>query len=200
MRKGFSLAELVILIAVLMTLIGMFVMSSTEAITTAHATRIINNLRVMKTAVLSWYRDNRDKVITIDTNDRKPGMVNVGGIHPIQEIAESKLNLTIYLEDLGGVDINLSKKETVDGRQNTLLQPGCYGVCDGGTIRENGKIKEYHRDVWYVGYRFKDNEGAVREKIRARMKSTGVWLGTGDAHVDYKRSNEEAVWLKVLQL
>ena len=196
MRKGFTLVEMVIVIGVLMILLGLFTMSSTETITTAHATRILNNLRVMKTAVLAWYRDNRDKVITITANGKNPGMVNIDGIHPIQEIGDDKLKLSVYLEDLGGSGINLSNKETgVDGRQNTLLKPGYYGVCDGGTL--NNKV---YRDTWYVGYRFKDNEGPVREKIRARQKSAGVWLGTGDAHVDYNRSNEEAVWMKVLQL
>ena len=205
MRKGFTLVEMVIVIGVLMILLGLFTMSSTETITTAHATRILNNLRVMKTAVLAWYRDNRDKVITITVSDTKnPGMVNINGIHPIQEIGDNELKLSVYLEDLGGSGINLSNKETVSygtsSRQNTLLQPGCYGVCDGGTEEISGK-KYYHRDTWYVGYRFKDNEGPVREKIRARLKSNaGMWLGTGDAHVDYNRSNEEAVWLKVLQL
>ena len=204
MRKGFTLVELVIVIAMLTILLGMFVLSSTETITTAHATRIINNLHVMKTAVLSWYRDNRDKVITITASGKNPGMVNINGIHPIQEIGDNQLKLSVYLEDLGGSGINLSNKETVSygsgSRQNTLLQPGCYGVYDGGSEEIDGK-KYLHRDTWYVGYRFKDNEGPVREKIRSRLKSNaGMWLGTGDAHVDYNRSNEEAVWMKVLQL
>ena len=195
-----------IVIVVIAILATMFMMSSAESVSTAHATRIINNLRVMKAAVLEWYRDNRDKVVTVTgkSPDRHPGMVNISGIHPIQEMKDSTIKLSEYIDHLGGSGINLYNTETVKygttTRQNTLLQKGYYGVYDGGTEIING-TRYYHRDTWYVGYRFKDDEGKVREKIRARLKSNvGMWLGTGDAHIDNDRDNEEAVWLKVLEL
>ena len=59
-RKGFTLVELLIVIVVIGILASMMMLSSTEAVTTAKATKIISNLRNLKTAALAYYIDSMD--------------------------------------------------------------------------------------------------------------------------------------------
>ncbi|MDY6400374.1 MAG: type II secretion system protein [Synergistales bacterium] len=61
-RKGFTLVELLIVIVVIGVLSAMMMLSSTEAVSSAKAAKVINNLRQLKTAALSWYMDNLDIV------------------------------------------------------------------------------------------------------------------------------------------
>ena len=57
LRKGFTLVELLIVIAILGALSAMMASSSTESIDKAQATSIINNLQTMKTAAYSMYME-----------------------------------------------------------------------------------------------------------------------------------------------
>ena len=59
-RRGFTLVELLIVIVVIGVLSAMMMLSSTEAVSSAKAARIISNLRNLKTAALAWYADNLD--------------------------------------------------------------------------------------------------------------------------------------------
>ncbi|MBQ3394935.1 MAG: hypothetical protein IJG34_11985 [Synergistaceae bacterium] len=192
MRKGFTLMTLLIVIVVIGVISAMMMLSSTETISTAKAARVIANLHTLRKAVEQWYADNRDKV-------EQDGRVNLNvtstPVRPVQEWEETYLQLGRYIDSVGNSDMNIHMKTTkVDpntGKKNTYLKEGCYGVCDGGTL--NG----FHRNAWYVGYCFKDDEGKVREKIRGRMKSSGVFFGTPDAHKDTYNDNSAAVWLRV---
>ena len=196
-RKGFTLVELLIVIVVIGVLAAMFILSSTESVTSAKASNIITNLQLLKRAVLAWHMDNREKVL-------RNGMVKIGNeTHPIQEWSDSALKLSNYFSHLGGSAINLNsvaQKAEGTSRKNTDLGVGCYGVCDGGTERDpnDDSIETaYHRQIWYVGYRFTENEEAVKEKLRARKESAGLVFGTADAHIDTVRDNGVAVWMKV---
>lgn len=61
-RQGFTLVELLIVIVVIGILSAMMMLSSTESVSTARATKIISDLRNLKTAALAWYVDNVDYV------------------------------------------------------------------------------------------------------------------------------------------
>lgn len=194
-RKAFTLVELLMVMAVIGILAAVMMMSSTESVTTAKASNIITNLQILKRAVLAWHMDNLSAV-------KRDGQVTIKGTtHPIQEWGNKDLQLSKYLSHLGGHDINLNfVRESVEGtsRKNTNLGIGCYGVCDGGTERdENDSEISYNRKIWYVGYAFRADEAAVREKVRARLKSAGLVFGTRDAHVDPTGDNDAAVWLRV---
>ena len=60
-RKGFTLVELLIVIVVIGILSAMMMISSSEAVSSAKATTIVNNLRAVKVAALSYYADHSDK-------------------------------------------------------------------------------------------------------------------------------------------
>ena len=67
MRKGFTLIEMLLVIVLLGILASMMMMSSTEAITTAKTTKIVNNLRNLKTAALTYFVENMDDVRDLTT-------------------------------------------------------------------------------------------------------------------------------------
>ena len=217
-RRGMTLAGLLIVIAVIGILAAMMMYSSSEAITTAKATQIIANLHMLKRATIEWYVDNNDRVVKYDMYDKgrvvaTAGMVIVNNKpKPIQECSENDIQLSRYISggDKSKINLHYAKKgDSNTGNTNTNLQEGCYGICDGGTVKEpNGKYDnkgnpqydttEYHRSKWYVGYCFQEGEEAVRDKIKGMMKTAGVFLGTADAHQDTYNENNVAVWMRVL--
>lgn len=218
-RRGMTLAGLLIVIAVIAILSTMMIMSSTESVSTAKATKIIANLHTLKRAIIEWYADNREKVSSFGYGNTVAGMVTIGGkTRPIQEWNEKDLQLSRYISGGNISEINLHKKTTSNSgidNSSTNLVEGCYGICDGGTVRrkktdengntvydKNGKAQietvEYHRSAWYVGYCFKSDEGRVRDKIRGMMKTEGVFFGTADAQKDTVNDNNVAVWMRVL--
>ena len=210
LRRGFTLIETVTVIVVIAILAALGMLGVDEFVASAKATKIINNLYTLQKATWAWYADNKDKVTTytgkINGKNWVAGMVMLDGVnpHPIQELSDEQLKLSKYIERVeSGTKINLNHvKQTVPGtsRVSTYLGVGYYGICDGGTVRDKNNssvVKEYRRNLWYAGYRFKPGEEKVKEKIKGRMKSIGILFGTADAHLGEKEGAEDAVWLRV---
>ena len=200
-RRGFTLISMLIVIAITGILAAMIFMSSSEAIATARAAAIIANLETLKKATVQWYINNREKV-------QPDGKVKIGNeIKPVQEWKDSDINLSSYLSGTGASNLQFTStakagefKDT--GTKITKMEKGDYGLYDGGTVskqNEDGSWTEkveYHRNAWYVGYRFMDGEEKVKEKVRERMKSAGVFFATTDVHQD--NVNEyDTLWLRV---
>ena len=59
-RKGFTLVELLIVIAILGTLSAMTTLSSTNATASAEAAKIVNGLRMARSATIMYYWDHPD--------------------------------------------------------------------------------------------------------------------------------------------
>lgn len=72
-KNAFTLIELLIVIVVVVMLSAMMIFAGGEAQAMAKATKIVNGLSDMKMSVLTWYRDNMDKI-------NKEGKIN--GIDP----------------------------------------------------------------------------------------------------------------------
>ena len=186
-RKGFTLVELLLAIVVIGILSVMFMFSSSEAISTTKAATIVANLQTLQKATTAWYFDNMDKV---DPDGRV--RLSKNDVRPIQEWGDAQLQISKYIANSGAGTINFNtKSKQTNGTQNTEMNKGCYGVCDGG----NGK-----RTMWYVGYRFRDNEDAVKQKVKGRLKTFEMHFATGDAHKnnDVDADQAAAVWLRVL--
>lgn len=94
MRKGFTLIELLVVISVLGAIAAMMSISSGEALTSAKAGNIVNNLRNFATAANEYYFDNMSKLYasgaTIDLAEIKLYMNK--GIDATTENPESKLD------------------------------------------------------------------------------------------------------------
>ena len=179
-RRGFTLVELLIVIVVIGVLAAMMILSSTESVTTAKATKIIANLNNIKRATIEWYLDNREKVKEFNKTKNKIQYAN----------KNDALGISKYLS--GGEHLELNK-----GGQDEL-QEGCYGVFDVWA----------QRTTWYVGYKFKKNEEAVKRKLKDRIKSAGLvfaqkWPNPED--IDQNKlakspnlEGYETVWIHVL--
>ncbi len=84
-QKGFTLVEVLIVIAVIGILASMMVISSNESVSTAKASNIITNLRNFSMAAMAYYTDKMDTFgkepgKTILLSDITPYMHNEGDI------------------------------------------------------------------------------------------------------------------------
>ncbi len=61
-REGFTLVELLIVIVVVGVLAAMMMLSSTEAVSSARATKLISDMTQIKKAVNAWYLENYDRL------------------------------------------------------------------------------------------------------------------------------------------
>lgn len=68
-RKGFTLVELLIVVAIIAALAVMMMMSNTSAVAEAEVSAIMGNLRSLKTAALSEYFRDKDKYDTSGTEE-----------------------------------------------------------------------------------------------------------------------------------
>ena len=158
-REGFTLVELLIVIVVIGILSAMMMLSSTEAVSSAKASNVISNLRNIKTAVLSWYADNLNRVV-------KDG---------------SKYK--IYLKD------STTSKELYDFVKTDKGQEFLAYFSNGSSISFNDKssaaVGEYiltEQDnssggrSWYVGFRLGTDKN-LQSKIASKASSVGLTGG-----------------------
>lgn len=150
-RRGFTLYETMLIILVMGILATMLIYSSTEAVATAKAITIINNLQKIRDAALAWYSDHRDVYKELNRNTKK-----------IQFETSTVLPEIVKYMDAEDRDFELNKG-TAQGA-NDKLQDGGYGIFN---------VYGY-RTTWYVGYQFSKDEERVKEKVMARAASAGL--------------------------
>ena len=63
------------------------------------------------------------------------------------------------------------------------LNAGCYGIYDG------------EKDSCFVGYKFADNEGAIKNKLKARANILGLKFSDNNPE---SGTGDSVVWLKVM--
>ena len=68
MRKGFTLAEVLLVIAIIGVLSSMMMVASSESVKTTEANNIVNNLRNFASAAMTFYTDSMDH-FTATSND-----------------------------------------------------------------------------------------------------------------------------------
>lgn len=64
--KGFTLVELLIVIIIIGILAGMMMLSTGAATDKAEATKVVSNLRTIKSAVIMYYADHNEWPVTSD--------------------------------------------------------------------------------------------------------------------------------------
>ena len=190
-RKGFTLVELLIVIVVIGILAAMMMLSSTEAVSSAKAAKIIADMRNIRTAVLEWYTDNYDKIVKVGNeykiylnHDRTGTPAYLGDYLKAGNWA-GKAEILKYLD--GGMSIELNPHNDVTSWNNAS---GTYFLCsetynevsnqeneDGTWGQDRSSGIKLTGNSWFVGYRFGKSEDSLKEKLAARAGSLGLLGG-----------------------
>ena len=161
-RRGFTLVELLIVIVVIGVLAAMMMLSSTEAVASAKAANIINNLVDMRKAALAYYADNMDS-INADYSNWKPDLDDY----------RNGNRVLLYLENSGGVTGNTS-----GGSDKESLRKKAKALREAGYAYESGLFDKRHMR-WYVSYDFSTakTDPSIKEKILGRTKALSLLSG-----------------------
>ena len=176
LRKGFTLIELLVVISVLGAIAAMMSISSGEALTSAKAGNIVNNLRNFATAANEYYFDNMSKLYasgaTIDLAEIKYCMNK--GISDTTENPESKLD-SYYVIAAGTTGVSVAEDTWYVGYKFPASGAGASEVL------------------------------AVKAKLAGRAKNIGLYGSTGEAAAPTiaenatdpaTYTNEAVIWMK----
>ena len=168
-KKGFTLIELLIVIVVIGVLAAMLMMASSEMESTARATKIINDLKQLETAAMSWYWDNygtlalSDNGYTVGGKNTSQNGVVIDALH-----VHIKNDPTMITKYLGNANFSLNEGNSTYTRE---AKDGLYAKLNGYSVYVGNSNYEL-----YVFYRLsndptgKDN-ARLREKLKGRAKS-----------------------------
>ncbi len=145
-KKGFTLVELLIVIVVIGVLSAMMMLSSTEAVSSAKATNIINNLRNWKTAALEWYADHTDivndkgKIKTSDTDNSYSG----------------------------NFAANVKAKDILPYLGAGLKEDGDNVKDSSGGVYQTDFAEVNNKHIWCIIYTMPTEDERIKEKLEAR--------------------------------
>ena len=181
-RKGFTLIELLIVIAVIGSLSAMMMYSSSGAVDSADASKILSNLQTLKMAAMQMYMDE-PKVASLTS-------IALDGSTTIQVGATASDTKTVA-EILGsylGKKANALLTSTAEGSVHTSK----YGLIGNATS-------------WYVVYTFDTNDSAgVKAKLAAKAEDSDIYGGAArgiESYAEYYQNkaagSETCIALKV---
>ncbi len=159
-RKGFTLVELLIVIALIGIMASAMMISGFEAVSTGNANKIINNMLQLKTATYAWYKDNISRIVP----DGSGYKIRTKGTDQnfSSFVASHKSEILAYLDN--------SESITLLGKNETPNEQGDYTLIAVDNARK-----------WYVccnlgggGYGAGDSDNSVRKKLAGRAKSLGL--------------------------
>lgn len=175
MRKGFTLLEMLVVIVTLGILSAVMLLSSLEAVSTADATNIINNMQQIKMATYAWYKDNLSRIIP----DKDAGYkIRTSGTNQFfsEFVRDHKAEILQYLDNTQSIKL-YSKKESVNNIGEYLLTAvektkKWYICCNLGN--NSDIISKYGSE---------SPELRIKEKIAGRAKTLNL-SGLADKNND----------------
>ena len=171
-RKGFTLVELLIVIAIIGTLTALMTLSSTNATASAEAAKVVSGLRTARSAAIMYYWDHPDlqtsTVWAKGTEDDDPG---------VQEKFASEIG--DYLE------------ATPEGASlGTVYTLKLIGTAGDAASKAD----------WYVGYTVANNtkiSDAVKARLVGQASSYGLWGITDAGAVAAYATTDTVIYVKV---
>ena len=203
-NRGFTLAELLIVLVVIGILSAMMMMTSNEAVSSARAATILADLTNLKKALMVWHTDNYDR-IEHDPTSKYAGMIlakNNNNSNPDQKynpIQETNImdEVAMYME---GAEINKGKRQ-----QRTGMSEGSYGIYDGGGDTAKNRWSGLPKGVktgrlaWFVGYSLtKSERDVIVKKLKGREKTLGLVYGGRWPNEAWGSSGYYTIWIRVL--
>ncbi|MBQ7559962.1 MAG: type II secretion system protein [Synergistaceae bacterium] len=193
-KKGFTLVELLIVIVVIGVLSAMMMLSSTEAVSSAKAANIVNNMRNIKTAVLEWYADNIDNIkiksdgqYVVTYFDGNTSKITSRIHNTLKANANFKQAMTKYLSNADSISLNdgdNSGKPSIDG----------FAIVDG-SIPQDTEGKKYLK--WFVAYR-PTSDTRLKAKLADKAKTATLFKnGKGEY---YTENAENYIYMPILTL
>lgn len=193
-KKGFTLIELLIVIVVIGILAAGIMIAASEMEASSKAAKIINDLKQLETAAMSWYWDNYGTLQWSgkNENDAGDGYTFGGGINKSGNVNKNSLHEQVKADNsiikryLGNPNFSLNEGNstyTKDAKDGLYAKLGGYSVYVG-----NGNKK------LYVLYRLSNDsdhkdKARLRAKLKGRAKSTGLITYLNGSHSAYNGEN-----------
>ena len=153
-KKGLTLIELLIVLLIMSILSIAAIFTSSEIVASAKATRIINNLTVLKQAALAYYSDNTEKFIkNVDSFTK----------HNKEENSDEDKIFKYAYNLLNKFDQDLFKGYHVFSENNDMT-----GRFEWRAVYQGDDINVY-----------REESKAVRQKLAGRAKTAGLYTGDG---------------------
>lgn len=174
-HKGFTLVELLIVIVVIGILAAMMMLSSTEAVTSAKAADVINNMQAIRKAALQYLADYLP-YINQEPNKYAPDFGiqgTTGGMKGNEDDPNYK-----FLDYLGHIDLNGSYEKNW-GPRTSRKNKARILVSQGYEIRQ-GQYSNNRNLRWYVLYHITDDR--IKAKLAGRAQSEGFLNENAPTH------------------
>ena len=176
-NRGFTLIELLIVIVVIGILTAGMFLAASEMEATAKCAKIINDLRILKTASEHWYIDNMQNICeaTKETSDKGYHLIINGKDVRLHDALQADTDGVKHYLGNSHFNLNTGKK---DDWQNMYASVGGYSVYVGFTntvcyvvcrISEDTNKRDYSR---------------LRDKLKAKAQSAGL------VYYDYGKQTE----------
>ena len=169
--KGFTLIELLIVIVVIGILAAAMMLSSTEAVTTAKATKIISDLNMLSKAANAWYLDNYKKLVSAGGTNGVNGF-KIDGKEFHQYVRDNPDEFTKYMDR--SITLNTGKTQYNATYKGNYTNTEFFAPVGGYAL-----YMGHSNIVCYAVYGISatsdaSDESRLKQKLKAKAKSAGL--------------------------